>query len=64
MPEMLWSCMIIIHRDFAVLKGFSASKRAVFILDREGVVRYRWVSEDPRVEPKYDAIQRELTKIK
>lgn len=54
----------IIHRDFAVLKGFSASKRAVFILDREGVVRYRWVSEDPRVEPKYDAIQRELTKIK
>ena len=54
----------IVHRDFAGLKGYSASKRAVFILDREGVVRYLWVSEDPRVEPDYDVIQAELAKIK
>lgn len=54
----------IVHRDFAGLKGYSASKRAVFILDREGVVRYLWVSEDPRVEPDYDLIQAELAKIK
>jgi len=54
----------IVHRDFAGLKGYSASKRAVFILDREGMVRYLWVSEDPRVEPDYDLIQAELAKIK
>jgi len=54
----------IVHRDFAGLKGYSASKRAVFILDREGVVRYLWVSEDPKVEPDYDLIQAELAKIK
>ncbi|NHV97565.1 MAG: peroxiredoxin [Thaumarchaeota archaeon] len=53
----------IVHRDFAGLKGYSASKRAV-ILDREGVVRYLWVSEDPKVEPDYDLIQAELAKIK
>jgi len=53
----------IVHEDFAGLKGYSASKRSVFILDREGIVRFSWVSEDPRVEPDYDAIQKELSKI-
>jgi len=53
----------IVHKDFAGLKGYSASKRSVFILDREGVVRFSWVSEDPRVEPDYDAIQKELSRI-
>ncbi|MEM1994853.1 MAG: peroxiredoxin [Nitrososphaerales archaeon] len=53
----------IVHRDFAGLKGYSASKRAVFILDGKGVVRYSWVSEDPRVEPNYDRILDELKKI-
>ncbi len=53
----------IVHRDFAGLKGYSASKRAVFILDRKGVVRYSWVSDDPRVEPDYTKILNELGKI-
>lgn len=43
--------------DFAGLGGYTAAKRAVFIVDRGGIVRYRWVSEDPRVEPKYDEIK-------
>ncbi|MFN3621736.1 MAG: peroxiredoxin [Nitrososphaerales archaeon] len=53
----------IVHRDFAGLKGYSASKRSVFILDDKGVVRYSWVSEDPRVEPDYNEILNELRKI-
>lgn len=27
------------------------SKRSVFVLDREGIVRYAWVTEDPLVAP-------------
>ena len=33
----------VFHEDFAGLKGYTAAKRAVFILDRVGVIRYRWV---------------------
>ena len=46
--------------DFAGLKGYTASKRSIFIVDKEGVVRYRWVSEDPRMEPDYEGIERGL----
>jgi peroxiredoxin len=31
------------------LKG--VAKRSVFVLDKDGVVRYRWVTEDPKVAP-------------
>jgi peroxiredoxin len=27
------------------------SRRSVFVLDREGIVRYAWVSDDPGVAP-------------
>ncbi len=27
------------------------SKRSVFVLDKNGVVRYKWVTEDPKVPP-------------
>ncbi len=32
------------------------ARRAVFVLDRQGVVRYAWVSDDPAVEPDIDAV--------
>lgn len=53
----------VAHEGFAGLKGYTAAKRSVFILDRGGVVRYRWVSEDPRVEPDYGELRRQLGKI-
>jgi len=31
----------VFHEDFTGLKGYTAAKRAGFILDREGVIRYR-----------------------
>ena len=52
----------IFHNDFAGLKGYTAAKRAVFILDQNGVVRYKWVSEDPAKEPNYDEINSNLGK--
>jgi peroxiredoxin len=32
------------------------AKRSVFVVDRDGVVRWRWVSENPGVEPDYAAV--------
>jgi len=53
----------IFHSDFAGLKGYTAAKRAVFVLDPSGVVRYRWVSDDPGKEPNYQEIKTALDKL-
>ena len=39
------------------------SKRAVFVLDREGVVRYQWVTEDAGVAPDVRAVAAEVRKL-
>jgi glutaredoxin-dependent peroxiredoxin len=49
-----------VHEDFAGLKGYSAAKRAVYVLDKNGVVSYVWVSENPGVEPPYEEIKKAL----
>ncbi|RPI02371.1 MAG: peroxiredoxin [Ignavibacteriae bacterium] len=49
-----------VHEDFAGFQGYSASKRAVFILDAEGNVTYAWISENPGVEPDYAAMSQAL----
>jgi peroxiredoxin len=52
------------YPNFAGLNGYTVAKRSIFILDKDGIVRYVWVSEDPSVEPNYDEIQRALELIK
>jgi peroxiredoxin len=51
------------HLDFAGLKSYVAAKRSVFILDNEGVIRYKWVSNDPRIEPNYEEIKKTLENL-
>lgn len=51
-----------LHSDFVKVPGLRASKRAVFVIDSSGVVKYKWVSEDPGVEPDYAEIEKELSK--
>jgi len=53
----------IFHNDFAGLKGYTAAKRSVFILDKNGVIRYKWVSEDPAKEPNYEEVKSTLAKL-
>ena len=53
----------IFHNDFAGLKGYTAAKRSVFVLDPTGAVRYRWISEDPGKEPNYDEVRSALAKL-
>jgi peroxiredoxin len=53
----------VFHNDFGGLKGYTAAKRSVFILDDKGIVRYRWVSEDPGREPNYDEVKATLARL-
>jgi peroxiredoxin len=53
----------VYHEDFAGLKGYTTAKRSVFILDEDGVIRYKWVTEDPSIEPPYDELEKELKKL-
>jgi len=53
----------VFHEDFAGLRGYTAAKRSIFILDDEGIVRYKWVSEDPAKQPDYDEVKRTLGEI-
>jgi len=50
-------------RDYDVLmphllhvKDYNAAKRSVFVIDENGTVVYKWVSEDPLKEPNYQEI--------
>ena len=49
--------------DYAGIKGYSAAKRAIFILDANGVIQYMWMTDDPAVEPDYSAIENFLGKM-
>ena len=56
-------------RDYDVLmphllhvKDYNAAKRSVFIIDENGTIVYKWVSEDPLKEPNYQEIIEVLKK--
>ena len=50
-----------LYAEFAGLKSYSASKRAVFVLDKGGIVQYAWITDDPGVEPPYGDIEKALS---
>ena len=49
-----------VYENFAGMQNYSASKRAVFIINEEGKILYSWVSEDPGIEPDYESISEVL----
>ena len=46
-----------VHDDFAGLKGYTAAKRAVFVVNPQGKVTYAWISDNPGVEPPYEEVR-------
>jgi peroxiredoxin len=46
--------------NFAGMPGYTAAKRAVFIVDETGTVTYEWVGPNPGVEPDYAAVKAAL----
>ena len=51
----------VVNPDMIGLKNIS--KRAVFVIDKGGVVRYREILEDARNEPDYDKLKQALAQI-
>lgn len=46
----------ILMPDLLHVKGYDAAKRSIFIVDENGKVAYKWVSDNPLVEPNYQEI--------
>jgi peroxiredoxin len=53
----------IVLENFGGLTGYSAAKRSVFVLDKSGIVRYAWVSDNPGVEPNYDEVTNAVSSL-
>lgn len=43
--------------NLAGLQGYTVAQRAIFIIDPQGTIRYKWVAESPLNEPDYDEVQ-------
>jgi len=53
----------IVLDGFAGIEGYSAAKRSVFVLDKSGVVRFVWITDNPGVEPNYDEVTKAVSSL-
>ena len=51
----------VFNEDMIGLKGIA--KRAVFVIDKDGIVRHKEVLDDARNEPNYDAVFKSLASL-
>jgi glutaredoxin-dependent peroxiredoxin len=49
--------------NFGGMQGYVVANRSVLVLDRDGVVRYKWVAPNPGTEPNYDEVRDALAKL-
>ena len=49
----------VMSPENSILKGYST--RAIFVVDRDGIVRYKWVAPDSHQQPDYELV---LKKVK
>ena len=53
----------VAHDDFAGMAGYTAAKRSVFVVDKQGKLAYAWVADNPGQEPNYDDVQAAVRKL-
>ena len=53
----------VVFNDLAGVKGFTVAKRSVFVIDRQGAIRYKWVAPEPKVEPNYAEVTAAVKKL-
>ncbi len=46
-----------VRTDFADLGYYGVAERAVFVVDEDGTVTYKWVGDNPGVQPDYDEVE-------
>ena len=47
----------VLMPDLLHIKDYNAAKRSVFIINEDGKIGYKWVSEDPLKEPNYEEMK-------
>jgi glutaredoxin-dependent peroxiredoxin len=52
-----------LHETWVDMGYKGVSKRAAFVLDGKGILRYKWVTDAPGNEPPYDEIASALSKL-
>ncbi|MDX1595823.1 MAG: peroxiredoxin [Nitrosopumilaceae archaeon] len=50
----------VLMPDLLHVKDYNAAKRSVFIVNEDGTIGYKWVSDDPLKEPNYQEIKDHL----
>ncbi|MFW6194892.1 MAG: redoxin domain-containing protein [Chloroflexota bacterium] len=52
-----------VFNGFLGLEGFNVSNRTVYVVDKEGTIRYAWQAERPPVEPDYDEVKQAVKQL-
>jgi glutaredoxin-dependent peroxiredoxin len=47
----------IVMSRLGTMEGYNAAKRSVFILDENGKIIYRWVTDNPTIQPNFNEIK-------
>lgn len=53
----------VVMPDLLHVKGYNAAKRSVFVIDPNGTIKYKWVSDNPLIEPNYEEIKQVIRTI-
>ena len=53
----------VLHDTWVAFGYKGVSKRAAFVLDGKGILRYKWVTDAPSNEPPYDEVISALGKL-
>ncbi|MGH9918462.1 MAG: peroxiredoxin [Nitrososphaerales archaeon] len=53
----------VLHEKWVAMDYKGVAKRAAFVLDGRGILRYKWVTDNPGIEPPYDEIVSALSKL-
>ena len=49
--------------DFFNLEGYTVAKRSVFIVDKAGIIQYKWIADDSGQEPDYAEIDSKISSM-
>jgi peroxiredoxin len=53
----------VLHNPWVVLGYKGVAKRSVFVVDRRGILRYRWVTDVPSDEPPYQEVMKAVQRL-
>lgn len=53
----------VAFQNLGGMEGYVAANRAVVVLDKNGVVQYKWVAPNPGTEPNYDEVREAVGKL-